>query len=281
MNQIEINQLKLRYTDLRIMDLGRVDRLMSSLAREEQRSPVLVTPDMVLVDGYHRVRALQQLGRDLVCAVIWDVSPPEALILSWRLERGRKRSAIEEGWMLSELVHVHHRSLAALVVQTQRSKSWVSERLGLVHALPESVQEAVRSSKIPPNGAMKTLVPFARADRDACAALVAALDGPVTVREIAQLYRAWRNAVPEVRQRIVANPMLFLKTEEAVSATPANETEQLVRDLENIANSCRRARRKTNEGTFPRGNDSATLRAWTQASEAFRSLQKEVRLARS
>lgn len=281
MQNLEIAHVVLRYAKLRIIDPGRVERLVASMAREGQQSPVLVTGEAVLVDGYHRVRALQDLGRDLVVAVNLAVAEPDALVLAWRLERGRRRCVLEESWMLEELLETHQMSRAEMATQMQRSKSWISERLGLLRVLPASVQEAVRNSKIPANGAMKSLVPFARADRAACAALVAALDGSVTVRQLARLYAAWRKADAQGRQRIVDHPMLLLKTEEATSAVPIDLEEQLARDFEAIAGVCRRARQRTRDGAFPRGNTTMAGRSWSQAVEAFHSLEEEVRLAGS
>lgn len=60
MHDLEIAQLQRRYTDLRVMDPGRVGRLAASIAEEGQRSPVLVVGD-VLIDGYHRVQALAEV----------------------------------------------------------------------------------------------------------------------------------------------------------------------------------------------------------------------------
>jgi len=280
MKNFEITHLTLKYTQLRIMDAGRVDRLVASMARDGQRSPVLVTGSGVLVDGYHRVQALRELGRDLVLAVTLDVDVADALILAWNLERGRRRNALEESWMLAELMENHDKSVTDLTLLMRRTKSWVSERLGLLSALPQSVQNAVRTGKIPANGAMKSLVPFARTDREACKALVAALDGPVTVRQLACLYGAWRRSDTEGRQRIVAHPMLLLKSEEAAASVPLDLEEQLTRDFEAVAGLCRRARRRTKEGAFPRGNSTAR-RAWHQALEGFHSLEEEVRLAQA
>jgi len=281
MDQIELSDLTLRYLRLRIMEPPRIQRLVASLVREGQRSPVLVTASGVLVDGYHRVQALRELGRDVVMAVTLKVEAPEALLLAWHLERGRRRCALEESWMLAELVEHHDKSLAELGVQMRRSKSWISERLGLVQVLPESVQEAVRSRKVPANAAMKSLVPFARMDREACATLVSSLEGSVTVRQVASLYGAWRRADAEGRSRIIKHPMLLLKAERAVAPADIDAQEQLARDFEAIVGLCRRARRRTQEGAFPRGNSSPAQRAWTQALEGFRSLEEEVRIAKS
>lgn len=278
--ELEIGHLIRRYVTLRVMDPGRVSRLAASLAREGQRAPVVVVAGGVLVDGYHRAAALEEIGRDLVTAVELPVSEAEALVLTWRLETGRRKSALEDGWLLAELAEAHHQSLAELGAELRRSKSWVSERLGLVRALPPAVQDAVRTSRIPANGAAKSLVPMARADREACERMVGALDGSVTVRQLERLYAAWRKADPEGRARLVERPMLFLKTEEVTASVPLDAEERLARDFERIAGLCRRGRQQLCEGAFPRGNSVAN-RTWRQAAEAFRLLEEEVGRARS
>jgi ParB family transcriptional regulator, chromosome partitioning protein len=281
MVDLEIHHLELRYANLRVMDPGRVSRLTASLARDGQRSPVLVVAGAVLVDGYHRVAALRQLGRDVLSAVELPVAEADALVLAWRLETGRRKSALEEAWMLQELTGTHGRRASELALELRRPRSWVSQRLGLVRVLPETVQEAVRTSKIPAQAAMKSLVPMARADADGCARLVAALPEPVTTRQVERLYTAWRSADATGRERIVAQPALLLKAEEALSAVAPDDEERLARDLEGVAGLCRRARRAVVGGVFARANRRLPDRAWDQAVEAFRSLEEEVRRARS
>lgn len=271
---LEIAQIHRRYAGLRVMDPGRVSRLAASIAADGQRSPVLVVGD-VLIDGYHRARALDELGRDLVSAVRLDLTEADALVLAWRLETGRRKTAMEEAWLLSELLETHGRTQASLATELRRPRSWVSERLALVRVLPESVQAAVRDGRVPPNAAMKALVPMARLDRDGCARMVTALDGPVSVRQIERLHAAWRKAEPIGQERILDNPMLLLQAEEAVSVVAPDAEERLARDFEALTGICHRARRQAREGVFPRGNTVAR-RTWDQAVEAFRSLQEEV-----
>lgn len=275
MHDLEIAQLQRRYTGLRVMDPGRVSRLAAAIAEEGQRSPVLVVGD-VLIDGYHRVQALQELGRDLVSGVSIELSEADALVLAWRFETGRRKTAIEEGWFLAELLETHGRTQATLAKELRRSRGWVSERLALVRVLPESVQSAVREGRVPPNAAMKSLVPMARLDRDGCARMVTALDAPVSVRQVERLHAAWRKAEPIGQERILDNPMLLLQAEEAVSVVAPDAEERLARDFEALTGICHRARRQAREGMFPRGNTSQARRSWEQAVEAFRSLQEEV-----
>lgn len=265
--QVGLNHLSLRFAALRVLDPARVARLAASITREGQKTPVLLVAGGVLVDGYHRVAAVRSLAQDQVTAVELAVEEEDALVLTWRLETGRRKSALEEAWLLAELVS-RGETVTSLAGRMQRPKSWVSQRLGLVKTLPESVQNAVRTCKIPPNAAMKCLLPMARVDPTGCANLVQALPEPPSVRQMERLYAAWRRADPEVRRRIEKEPALFLK----VDATNHSPDERLVQALEGITRGCHRSRKMVQEGLFARANNCK--RAWQQAQAAFLSLQE-------
>ncbi len=131
---MEIAELELRYEALRIAEPGHLAKLTASLASHEQQAPVTVVAaergcsGFVLIDGYARVWALQRLGRDVVEAVAVALSESEALIRSHRLEGQRVRSALEDGWLLAELVERHGLGLEELSRRLGRSRSWVSRR---------------------------------------------------------------------------------------------------------------------------------------------------------
>src|SRR4030042_524265 len=167
--EFEIRELELKYARLRIADPKRQSQLAAALLVHGQQTPVVVvagtTPGCpyVLIDGYVRVAALQSLGRDLVEALVLPLGEPEALILGHRLEAVRRRSALEEAWLVRELIEGHGRSQGQLAIALQRSVSWVSRRLALVRVLPESVQAAVQRGGLSPQVAMRYLVPLARA----------------------------------------------------------------------------------------------------------------------
>lgn len=256
--ELEIGQLDLRYAGLRITTTSHRARLVASLAEHGQQSAVLVVPACdqryVLVDGYARVDALRELGRDLVDAVVLDVPEPEALVLAWRLESRRRRSALEEGWMIAELIRRHALDQRQVAERLQRSVSWVSRRLALVQQLPSVAQEAVKRGVIPAYAATKYLVPLARAKSDHCERLVSALGDkpPLSVRQVERLYLGWRRADEATRERIVHQPRLYLQTEAALEPEPAvpddDPAAPLLGDLEGIAGLSRRGRRRLREG---------------------------------
>ena len=256
--EIELHELELRYAALRGDDAGRRAELITKIALHGQQGAALVVREgdrYVLIDGYARVGALRALGRDLVDAVVLEVPEAEALVLAHRLEAKRPRSALEEGWLVLELIERHGLDQGQVAERLARSASWVSRRIGLARDLPSPVQSAVRIGVVPAQGAMKYLLPLSRAKREHCELLVAALGGErVSVRDLARLYVLWKAADAERRLNIVTHPRLALKADAAVQPEPpvpdADPAAPLLGDLDGIAGIARRARRRLDEGVL-------------------------------
>jgi ParB-like chromosome segregation protein Spo0J len=255
---LELHQLDLRYEALRPRKPEAERKLLASLADIGQQVPVVVVraetaEHFVLVDGYKRVRALRRLGQDLVAATCWDLSEAEALVLDRLMRTGEGATALEQGWLLQELASRFALALDDLGRRFARSVSWVSRRLALVQELPATIQDHVRRGALPAHAAMKHLVPLARANAPACERLVAAIAGQgLTNRQIGQLYAAWRDGLPAVRERVLAAPLLFLKARHALDPVPEDEGRLLMDDLDMLAAIARRARRRLRQGVVQR-----------------------------
>jgi ParB family transcriptional regulator, chromosome partitioning protein len=255
---VELHQLDLRYEKLRTHKPEAERKLVGSLAAIGQQVPVVVVhgegPErFVLVDGYKRVRALRRLGHDLVGATCWDLSEAEALVLDRLMRTGEGATALEHGWLLHELSVRFALSLEDLGRRFARSVSWVSRRLALVEELPDAIQAHVQRGALPAHAAMKYLVPLARANADACARLVTGIAGKgLTNREVGQLYAAWREGLPAIRERVLTAPLLFLKARHAVATVPDDEGRAVMNDLDLLTAVARRARRRLRHGVLQR-----------------------------
>lgn len=281
--QLEIRQLQLRHVALRVHEPRQQEKLLASLAAHGQQMPVTVIAapepgdEYVLIDGYARVAAMSELARDVVEAVVLELSEAEALIRSHRLDGQRARSALEDGWLLEELTQHHGLGLEALAQRLGRSRSWVSRRLALVLVLPSSVQDRVREGQLSAQVATKYLVPLARANATQCEQLVAHLEGyRPSVREMKRLYLAWRRGDAEQRQRIVERPRLFLEAsrEDDEEDDPVR---LLVSDLRGLGALSQRSARRIDEGVWkqaPAGQQRRLSRAWMSARRSFTSLQE-------
>jgi len=287
--ELEFHQLELKYAELRLMETSQQARLAASLLEHGQVSPVLVVESaerFVLIDGYRRVAALRELGRDTVRSVALALDEVQALLLMHRLQGQGRRTVLEEAWLVRELVERHGKSLRELGADLGRSASWVSRRLALLRDLPEEVEQALRQGRLSPQAAMKHLVPLARANAEHCRLLVNALGSErVSVRELGRLYAGWRIGSAAERQRIVTCPRLYLQLDDEAQRPPlpvvaGEENERaLVRDLGALAGLCRRLRenlreRRRTEAMTPL--PAAIHYAWQEARAGFEALAMQI-----
>jgi len=284
--QIELSELELRYAALRIRDAGRAARMRASLAAHGQQSPVSVIDQsdagphrFVLIDGYMRVHATRALARDVVEAVVLPLAEADALIMAHRLEEVGRRSALEDGWLLDDLIYRHGLSQQELGKRLSRSHSWVCRRLALVHLLPGLAQAAVRDGYVPAQAAMKYLVPLSRDNRDACERIVQHLhferEPAVTEREVGKLYLHWRLGDVERRKRIEAQPRLFLRVDAAMQPDARSDTQQLISELNAISGLCARARRRLVEGAVDLAH-RGLRRAFREAQRGFTTVTEHM-----
>jgi ParB family chromosome partitioning protein len=248
--QLEFHQLDRRWEHLRVRHPARQRRLLASLAEAGQQTPIVVVAAegsadrYVVIDGYKRIAALEQLGRDTVAAVVWPMSEAEAVLLERSLRLSEHETALEVGWLLAELEQRFGYGLDELARRFDRSVSWVSRRLALVEALPEAVQQQVREGKIPAQVAMKFLVPAARQSLEDCQRMAAIFaQHHCDTREAGRLYAAWRQGSPAIRKRILDEPELFFKAQRR-EVKPSTTAAELLRDLELVAAIINRAQRR-------------------------------------
>jgi ParB family transcriptional regulator, chromosome partitioning protein len=248
--QLELHQLERRWEHLRVRHPARQRRLLASLAESGQQTPIVVVAmegqadRYVVIDGYKRLTALEQLGRDTVEAVVWPMSEAAAVLLDRSLRLSEHETALEVGWLLAELEQRFGYSVDELARRFDRSVTWVSRRLALVELLPEAIQQQVREGKIAAQPAMKFLVPVARQSLEDCQRMAAIFaEHRCDTREAGQLYAAWRRGPAAIRKRILDDPALFFKTQRQEKAPPRPGAE-LMRDLEMVAAIVNRVHRR-------------------------------------
>lgn len=253
--ELQIDQLELRYSRLRIFDSVRRGRLLSSIADQGQTSPVLVLPiedgRFVLLDGYMRISVLLDLAKDLVSALELSMPEADALVFVHRFDVAARHTALEEAWLVAELVARHHLSLHLVGLRLGRSTSWVSRRLALARNLSEVATEAIQAGRIPAHAAAKYLVPLARANSAQCTTLVKNLGKErLSDRQVERLYIAWKRADDVGKERIVAQPMLALAASEEVFGpiVLGEPFDLLLSDIDAWVGVGRRARRRLEEG---------------------------------
>jgi ParB family transcriptional regulator, chromosome partitioning protein len=258
--ELEFHQLELRYERLRITRPEQERRLLASLVEVGQQVPIVVVQEAVqdryvVIDGYKRIRSLRRLARDTVAASRWPGEEAEALIVTRLMQTAESETALEQSWLLLELKQRFGFSLEELARRFGHSVSWVSRRLALLQELPEEIQERVRRGEIVAHGAAKYLVPLARANRQVCLELVAAIGSTrLTSCDLGILYRAYHTGNWVTRQRLLEAPLVFLKSHKQAQAAPVllepSQGDSLLSDLEVLSSAARRADRRLRQGVL-------------------------------
>jgi ParB/RepB/Spo0J family partition protein len=217
---VDCHQLIPRFASWRLHDPERLAQLVRSMDQHGQLMPVVVvpmagasadSPHWVLIDGYRRLAALHQIGEDRIWVDAWDRSVDEALLLC--LAKGTERGweAIEQAALLHTLSERY--TLRELAQRIGRDVSWVSRRLTLFKALPETLLDAVRDGRLSVWAATRILAPLARANSAHAETLLAAVDKtPLSTRELQQLFDHYRQSPQAQRERLVAEPDLFIRS---------------------------------------------------------------------
>lgn len=279
---LNLDELKLDYARLRIRSRAAERRLLASLQEHGQQEPIVVAGatggGYAVIDGYKRVSALAALRADVVNAEVWEMPVAAALVRSYRRGAQRGLSAMEEGWLVAELVRGW--PLGEVAARLSRSKSWASRRLGLVEGLPAAVTAAVQSGRIGAYAAARYLLPLARANAGDCAALAGKVAGlGLSSRETGLLYRQYIYGRRSVWAQVVADPVRFLKATEA-ARTPVAEAgtgveTRCAKNLELLANIAQGITRGIVKAA---GADESArerlLPVWTRAQRRLNRLSK-------
>lgn len=287
--EASLDCLELPYTALRARRPALEKRLAASMGETGQQVPVVVVagskPGLyIVIDGHKRVRALRRLKADVVKLVVWEMTAEQALVAAYQQASGAGWNVVEEGWLVWELVRTMGLSESQAGQRLDRSKCWVSGRLGLVENLPEAVLEGVRSGKIGAYTATRHLLPFARANAGDCESLaVKIIANGFRSREVETLCRYYGTASKDGRQRMLEDPARFLKALEATRQVDTGNAEELrcLKNLELIGNVSLGLARSLPAAA---GNDTATaarerLRpAWERARRRWNELSKTAAL---
>ncbi len=218
--EIDIHLLEGRYASLRIRNDRAVDRLATSMTRHGQLTPVLAVTGQagryIVVDGYRRLAALKMLGKDTALVQVLRDDEDEALLSVMREGASRRWSAIEEAGIIQELCRRHGYSLREIARRLGRSPSVIKRRLDLLESLPDDILELVMSGALSAWAASRVMVPLARANSEAARILANHLARqPLSTRDLQRFYTHYQKVGAKIRQRMLADPYLFLKSLDA------------------------------------------------------------------
>ena len=211
-SQIDLHLIDQKYAHTRILDAKTISAMIRSLDQFGQISPVSLTSQHVLIDGYIRVTALNKLGSDTVLAYVFDLQEKTALFQFLADQNKKTPQALEQAALISELKTSFDLSLAQIARGLGKDKSWVKRRLDLITSLPPDILDLVRAGHLSTWSAARGLAPLARANpkhaQGLCKYLVA---HSLSTRELKTFFADYQKATRRIRENMIQNPGLFLQ----------------------------------------------------------------------
>ena len=244
---ISIDEIDLRYSELRLPCPVRLSRLRRLGECDGMRSPVLLSSSvvrgrLVLVDGFKRLEIARDLGEREILGRVVDldaVAAEIAIINSNESQRGLLD--IEEGLIVQSLHRRHGRSQVEIAELLGRHKSWVCRRLRLVEGLDASVQRDLRLGLISASVA-REVVRLPRGNQSKT--VKAIIEHGLSSRQAKRLVDVLNAADPSNRRSILCNPLDHLPQEDLEERVqsdprlsgPGNQVRQQVLRLGSTSN---------------------------------------------
>ena len=152
MKQICPDQLDLRLSCFRPVRAEEVEKMMSSLSKHGQLTPITAVTDgerLVLIDGFKRQRSAQQLGMQTIAVSAIRACTSEAKALVYLLNRRAGFSVITEAMLIRDLIDTEGLNQVEVATLLERHKSWVSRRLAMIRALTPEVADDIKLNLLP------------------------------------------------------------------------------------------------------------------------------------
>jgi ParB-like chromosome segregation protein Spo0J len=213
--EVDFHLLDLRYSHIRIKNDKALLKMQNSITTYGQTEPGLAIVEgdkFVLIDGYLRYAALKACGNDCINVQLVEEEPDSLLAL---LAKGddRQLETVEQAALIQELHCRFNYSFTEIAKRLGKDKGWVKRRLDLLESLPKEVLEAVMAGTVSSWAASRVLVPLSRANEQDCLDLTRkVIENPLSTRELVCLYEHYKKSNRTVRDRIVADPLLFVRT---------------------------------------------------------------------
>lgn len=256
--EVEISMLDLRYEGYRMRNSAQEGRLFASIAErgiDEALEGVDTETGPILLNGFKRYRCARKLHIAVVPYASLGEDEAVGIMGLLRISNNKALSILEQARFIDDLKNLHRMNVAQIAVELDRSKSWVSMRLGLIGEMSEVVREKIFSGAFPVYPYMYTLRQFMRMNsvsKKEIEAFVVAVSGKkLSVRDVEQLAQGYFRGPASFREEILRGNVSWpLQQLNQVPEDPdgCNEFERvLLKDLEIVNKYMQRAMGKSQD----------------------------------
>lgn len=259
---VEVSSFDLRYESYRLRHEGCEKALLCSITEYGIRDPlegVDTKGRRILLNGFKRLRCARKLGIAIVPYTPLSTDDEVMGIINFlRVSNAKSLNIIEQARLIDDLHKVHKMSVLEIAQNLERSKSWVSVRLGVIGQMSDCVKQKVFGGKLPVYSYMYTLRQFIRinnakeADIDAFVNSVAGKN--LSVREIERLAYGYFKGPEDFKEQVKKGNILWaLDRMKDVSQDMGDCSEgekSMLRDLEIIQKYMVKVMQKSNDPRF-------------------------------
>jgi len=153
MKETEIHSILRKYESFRLRDENREKYLLQSILEHGIREPLQCVEEgeqkYVLLDGFKRLRCSYKLELHMIPVVSLGSDEVSSILQFIRTSVERSLSTLEQARFVDELHKRHGLTVTDIASRLERSKAWVSVRLGIIDEMSEVVRDAVFSGRFP------------------------------------------------------------------------------------------------------------------------------------
>ena len=143
---VEVNSFDLRYESYRLRHEGAERALLCSISDYGIREPlegIDTKCGRILLNGFKRLRNAKKLGMGIVPYTSLGTDEVMGVINFLRIANAKGLSILEQARLIDDLRCVHKMSVMEIAQSLERSKSWVSMRLGVIEKMSEGVRQKI------------------------------------------------------------------------------------------------------------------------------------------
>ena len=166
MTEAEIHTISKKYESFRLRNKNREKYLLQSILEHGVREPLQCVqedgPKYILLDGFKRLRCSYKLNIRMVPIVLLGGDEVSSILHLIRLSTQNTLSTLEQASFVDELHRRYGLTVTDIADRLERSKAWVSVRLGIIDEMSQLVRKEVFSGRFPVRSYMYTLRQFTR-----------------------------------------------------------------------------------------------------------------------
>ena len=243
--EVEISSFDLRYESYRMKNPRAENLLLASILEHDIRDPLqgVDTKDShILLNGFKRYRCAKKLGISMVPYSSLDSDEACGIIKFIRDANSKNLTILEQAKLIDELNTTHKICPSEIANLLERSKSWVSVRLGIISDMSERVMEKILNGQFPAYSYLYTIRQFMRINgtkKEEIEEFVNSVSAKnLSIRDIDLLAHGYFEGSDDLRQQIKDGNIswsLDCLKETSNSGNNCTESERrMLRNLENI-----------------------------------------------